>query len=225
VVASQPIPGKPLSFRRVLALFVRTLLWSLAALLIVLVSSCIIELNPKLKRTLYGPDHLASVTLDSGKLTVSVELTNTSPIGKAEYERRLIVSMNGSEAVADLTYDHGGFSDVNLYQTSDGKFALADSFDAKLITLSPLTIADYSESYLGNRNKGLYGKPDLRDNPYRKDSQRRLGNLLESNYFDNLFYLGSFQFWPSASTGQRQAWVWSFVPAAGGEDSIRDPGG
>lgn len=226
MVTSTATQGKHLTFRKVLALLGKTLIWSLAALLILLVSSCIVELNPRLKRALYGPDHLASVTLDSGKLTVSIELTNDSPIGKAEYQRRLIVvGTDGSRAVADLAYDHGGFPDANLYQTSDGKFVLASSFDAKLIKVSPLAVGDYSESYLNKRDKGLYGTADLRDKPYKKDNKQRLGNLLESNYFANLFYIGTFQFWHSSPKGGRQDWIWSFVPANGGEDFIRDPGG
>jgi hypothetical protein len=227
VVESQTIQGKHLSFKRVLALFLKTLLWSFTALFIVLVTSCIVELNPRLKRAIYGPDHLASITLEPEGLTVAIELTNASPIGKAEYERRLIVvTPNGTQETSNLEFDQGGFPSSNLYRTMDGKFVLAGALDAKLISPTPLRVTDYSESYLSNRDKGLYGQTDLRGKPFKKENKKRLGPLFESNYFSRLFYVGTFELQPVRTANSRQKWDWSFIPASEQkEDFIRDPGG
>ncbi|MGO4524532.1 hypothetical protein AB4097_06660 [Microvirga sp. 2MCAF35] len=169
--------SKHLSFRRVLALFSKALLWTFIAAFVALLVSCVVELNPRTRRLVYGPDHLASVSLEPEKVRIGIELTNTSPIGKAEFDRRLLITQSdNSTTVTELFSDHGGFAEANLYRMADGKLVLAGAFDAELITLSPLNISPYSTSYLANRDKGLYGKVDLRDQPFRKERPKRLGS-------------------------------------------------
>lgn len=218
--------GKHLPFRRVLALSSKALLWTFIAVFAVLLVSCVVELNPRARRLVYGPDHFASISLEPEKVRISIELTNTSPIGKAEFDRRLLVTeSDSSTAVTELFSDHGGFAEANLYRTTDGKLVLAGAFDAELITLSPLSIFPYSTSYLANRDKGLYGKVDLRDRPFRKEHPKQLGDLTESHYFDDLFYLGTFTFRESRSDNGSRIRNWTFIPASEGEEFIRDPGG
>ena len=163
---------------------------------------------------MFGPDHLASVTLEPEGATVSVELMVKDPFGKVEYERRLIVTApDGSSATDDLTQDHGGFSSANLYRTKDGKLVLADTFDAELVSLAPLRIEHYIESYLGNRDRKKSGQTVPRD-------RQHFSGLTESAYFDGLFYIGAFRF-KEAGDG-RQKNVWSFVPASEQEEFIKD---
>ena len=218
--------GKHLPLRKVLALFSKVLLWTFIAALVTLLVFFIVELNPRARRLVYGPDYLANALIEPEKVRISIELTNTSPIGKAEFDRRLIVTHpDGTTAVTEIFSDHGGFTDANLYRTVDGKLVLADAFDAELITLSPLSVSSYRTSYLANRDKGLYGAVDLRDHAFRKEHPKRLGNLTESHYFDDLFYLGAFTFRDSRSDDQSRIWNWTFVPASEREEFIRDPGG
>jgi hypothetical protein len=226
VSTSQQIPDEHPSSRRGLAFFVKTLLWGLAAFLVILVPSCVISFSPTLKRQIYGPDHLASVTLEPERVAISVELTSNNPIGKAEYERRLTVTApDGSSETANLTQDHGGFASANLYRTKDGKFVLADTFDSELISLTPLRITHYSENYLGNRDKEMFGQTDLRNKPFRRENRQHLGELLESNYFNGLFYVGAFRFQETRAADGRRSGMWSFAPASEQEEFIRDPGG
>lgn len=203
----------------------KTLLWSLPTLLIVLVPSCVVSFSPTLRRGIFGPNYLASVTLEPERVTVSVELTVKDPIGKVEYERRLIVTASdGSSVIDNLTQDHGGFADANLYRTKDGKLVLADTFDTELISLAPLRIVPYSENYFGNRDKGTYGRADLRDKPPRTEDKQRLGELLESSYFHGLFYVGAFRFQQTRAADGRPSLAWSFAPSSKQEEFIKDPG-
>jgi hypothetical protein len=194
-------------------------MWSLTALLIVAVPSCVVSFSPNLKRKMFGPDHLASVTLEPEKATVSVELMVKDPIGKLEYERRLIVTTSDGASVADeLIQDHGGFSSANLYRTKDGRLVLADTFDAELVTLAPLRIDHYSEQYLSNRDRKKSGPAAPRD-------RKQFSGLPESAYFDGLFYVGTFRFQETPSADGKQKSVWSFVPASEQEEFIKDLGG
>jgi hypothetical protein len=197
----------------------KALMWSLPALLIVVVPSCVVSFSPNLKRRMFGPDHLASVTLEPERATVSLELMVKDPIGKVEYERRLIVTgPDGTTVIDDLTQDHGGYSSANLYRTKDGKLVLADTFDAELVSLAPLKVDHYIETYLGNRARKTPGLTDSRD-------REKFSGLPESAYFDGLFYIGSFRFQDARSPdGQRKS-VWSFVPAAEQAEFIKDLGG
>lgn len=194
-------------------------MWSLAGLLVVLVPSCVVAFSPNLKRKMFGPDYLASVTLDPENVTVSVELMVKDPIGKVEYERSLYVATpDGSQVSTDLTQDHGGYSSANLYRTKDGKLVLADTFDAELVSLSPLRIDHYGENYLGNRDKKKSGLTASRN-------RQQFSGLPESAYFDGLFYIGAFRFQETrAADGERNS-VWSFVPAAEQDEFIKDLGG
>ncbi|MET0529208.1 MAG: hypothetical protein ABW003_12895 [Microvirga sp.] len=193
-------------------------MWSLTALLVILVPSCVVSFSPNLKRKMFGPDYLASVTLEPERATVSVELTIKDPVGKVEYERRLIVTASdGSRVIDDLTQDHGGFASANLYRTKDGNLVLADAFDSDLISLAPLGIIPYSENYFGNRDKGMERQPDLRD-------KQRLGELLESSYFHGLFYVGAFRFQETRAPDGQRSLAWSFAPASEQEEFIKAPG-
>ncbi|MGO4389032.1 hypothetical protein AB4Y85_15985 [Microvirga sp. 2YAF29] len=198
------------------ALLRKILMWSVPALLIILVPSCVVSFSPNLKRRMFGPDFLASVTLEPERATVSVELMVKDPFGKVEYERSLIVAApDGSRVTADLTQDHGGFSAANLYRTKDGKLVLADTFDAELVSLSPLRIDQYGENYLGNRAKLKAGLTRPRD-------RQHYSGLLESAYFDGLFYVGTFRFQEAHEASGKQTRIWSFVPASEQDEVIKD---
>lgn len=199
-----------------MAFFRKALMWSLAALLVILVSSCVVSFSPSLKRKMFGPDHLASVTLEPEKVTVSVELMVKDPIGKVEYERSLYVAApDGSRISTELTQDHGGYSSANLYRTKNGKFVLADTFDAELVSLAPLRIEHYPENYLGNRDKKKSGLTGSRN-------REQLSGLPESAYFDGLFYVGTFRFQETQAADGRRNSVWSFIPAAEQDEFIKD---
>lgn len=168
---------------------------------------------------MFGPDYLASVTLEPEQATVSVELTVKDPIGKVEYERRLIVTASdGSQVTDNLAQDHGGFAGANLYRTKDGQFVLADAFDADLVSLSPLRILPYRESYFGNHDAGL----DQQVDPQNK---QHLGDLLESNYFHDLFYVGAFRFQEARAADGHPGLAWAFAPASEQEEFIKAPRG
>ncbi|WP_457092686.1 hypothetical protein [Microvirga sp. P5_D2] len=200
-------------------------MWSLTALLIVAVPSCVVSFSPNLKRKMFGPDYLASVTLEPERATVSVELMVKDPFGKVEYQRRLIVTApDGSQVTDDLTQDHGGFAAANLYRTKDGNLVLADAFDSDLISLAPLRIIPYSENYFGNLDKGMYGQTDLRNKPPPKDDKQHLGELLESSYFHGLFYVGAFRLQETRAADGHRSLAWSFAPASEQEEFIKAPG-
>jgi hypothetical protein len=201
-------------------------MWSLPTFLIAFVPSCVVTFSPTLRRELFGPDYLASVTLEPEKATVSVELTIKDPVGKVEYERRLIVTApDGSSAIDNLAQDHGGFADANLYRTRDGKIVLADAFDAELVSLSPLRIVPYGETYFGNRDKGMHGQADPREHPPGGEDKQHLGELPESRYFHGLFYVGAFHFQETRAADGRRTLAWSFAPASEQEEFIKAPGG
>jgi hypothetical protein len=168
---------------------------------------------------MFGPDYLASVTLEPEKVTVSVELMLKDPFGKAEYERSLSVAApDGLSVSTDLTQDHGGFSSANLYRTKDGKLVLADTFDAELVSLAPLRIDHYGENYLSTRDRRKPGLTEPRD-------RREFSGLLESAYFDGLFYVGAFRFQETPAADGKRNSVWSFVPASEQDEFIKDLGG
>jgi hypothetical protein len=218
MVSSQSISDQPPPQSKAQALLRKILMWSVPALLIVVVPSCVVSFSPNLKRRMFGPDHLASVTLEPEQATVSLELMVKDPIGKVEYERRLIVTgSDGSTITDDLTQDHGGYSSANLYRTKDGKLVLADTFDAELVSLAPLKIDHYIETYLGNRAGKKSAQAGSRD-------RQQFSGLTESAYFDGLFYIGAFRFQETrAADGQKKS-VWSFVPAAEQAELIKDLG-
>jgi hypothetical protein len=213
------MPGQLPPETRTMALLRKTVIWSFVTLLIVVVPSCVVTFSPTLRRGMFGPDYLASVTLEPEHATVSMELTVKDPIGRVEYERRLIVTApDGSQVTDNLAQDHGGFPGANLYRTKDGKLVLADAFDAELVSLSPLGILPYRESYFGNHDTGV-------DRQMEPQNKQHLGDLVESNYFHGLFYVGAFRFQEARAVDGHPGLVWSFAPASEQGEFIKAPRG
>lgn len=218
-VTAPASPDQPAPQSKALATLRKALMWSLPALMIVVIPSCIVSFSPNLKRKMFGPDHLASVTLEPERTTISVELMVKDPFGKVEYERRLIVTApDGSSVTDDLTQDHGGYSSANLYRTKDGKFVVADTFDAELVSLAPLKIDHYNENFLNNRAR-------KKSAPSASRERQQLSGLQESIYFDGLFYVGTFRFQEAESSNGKRKSIWSFVPASEQDEVIKDLGG
>ena len=158
------------------------------------------------------PDHSAEMRLEPEGATISVALNVSSPIGKAEYYRRLTLKNSVGKVVSrDLTPDNGGFPSLNLYRREDGKVVIASPIDGIFLldfeTLSA-TWYNHRPSRTGAAQKCERFRP--------AEGGRIREGLPESKYVPGFFYVGRFDF--------RQRGVWVFVPATERAEMLRETG-
>jgi hypothetical protein len=207
-------------------LFLKFLCWSIVAAFILFVSGCFLSFNPGLRYALFGGDHSASANLGDTGLVLTVELTGISHL--AEYERHLMVRGNWKKVSQTMWLDHGGFPRANLYRRPDGNYVLAGSLDTWLISTSPLKVEEYSESYLSNRDKGLYSNElGHSTNPPMTEHLPSAGTTPPSRYFKGLSYIGTFDFADEDGAPVRSVRYgkFRFVEPHLQPEYLRDPGG
>jgi hypothetical protein len=131
-------------------------LWLLTAVLLLAVSLCTLLVSPGLRSTLLGPDHSAVHRLTDGT-EVTMALTVTSPIGKAEYDAWLTVRDGSWRKLSGRVFsDHGGFHVAHLYEMDDGSYLVAGSMGSLGFRTKPLKRIAGEQGYLQNRDRGLY---------------------------------------------------------------------
>lgn len=209
---------------KALRILLKVITWTIAAVMVVFLSSCFLFFYPQLRHDLFGGDHSASAKLDDTGLIATVELVNAVS-HLAEFQRHLVVSGKGARVSKEIAFDHGGFPRANLYRTADGNYVITGSLDAWLISTNPVEIKPYMESYLENRMKGLYGAADLQFIGHGQPPTQAPSP--PSSYFKGLVYLGTFDF--ASEGGQPVGSVslgqFRFVPPNIQGEYIKDPGG
>ena len=90
----------------------------------------------------FVPSDQASVYIPQVNATVQVELYVNNPIGRAEYDRQLVVKTPNGKVKHELFLDWGGASRLNLYLAENGQLVIIAATAATyFISTQPLSVS------------------------------------------------------------------------------------
>jgi hypothetical protein len=90
----------------------------------------------------YTPTHDVSVYVPQVDTTVQLKLYINNPIGRAEYDRQLVIRTPNGTIKYELFADWGGASQVNLYLTEKGQLVIiAATVATYFVSVQPPSIA------------------------------------------------------------------------------------